>query len=127
MVNDLPHLVPKVELDPENGSIPSDGPSGSGAPVSINVLKTTVAADLEKLQEMYESKIKAKCEENMKLKTELSDMKLERDLYSDKCKSLGRETLKLKEIIAEQEEEIGCLKARSLKILVFVDGELYRA
>ena len=91
------------------------------------MLKTTVAADLEKLQEMYESKIKAKCEENMKLKTELSDMKLERDLYSDKCKSLGRETLKLKEIIAEQEEEIGCLKARSLKILVFVDGELYRA
>ena len=47
MVNDLPHLVPKVELDPENGSIPRDGPSGSGAPVSINVLKTTVAADLE--------------------------------------------------------------------------------
>ena len=124
MVNDL---VPKVEFDPGNGSIPNDGLPSSGAPVSINTLKTTVAADLEKLQEMYESKIKAKCEENMKLKNELSDMKLERDLYSDKCKSLGRETLKLKEIIAEQEEEIGCLKARSLKILVFVDGELYRA
>ena len=109
MINDVPSLVPKTEV---NEPI-SNG--GSCTPVSINVLKTTVAADLEKLQEMYESKIKVKCEENMKVKNELSDMKLERDLYSDKCKSLGRETLKLKEIIAEQEEEIGTLKAWSLK------------
>ena len=112
MINDVPSLVPKTEV---NEPISNGGPSGSGTPVSINVLKTTVAADLEKLQEMYESKIKVKCEENMKVKNELSDMKLERDLYSDKCKSLGRETLKLKEIIAEQEEEIGTLKAWSLK------------
>ena len=83
MMDDLPELVPKIE-----GS--NDRKSGSGAPVSINTLKATVAADLEKLAEMYESKIKAKCEENMKWKNEWIDMKLERDLYSDKCKSLGR-------------------------------------
>ena len=110
MVNDLPPLVPKIE-----GSESNDRPSGSGAPVSINTLKTTVAADFEKLGEMYESKIKAKCEENMKLKNELSDMKLERDIFSEKCKSLGRENLNLKEIIAQQEEEIGSMKAWPLK------------
>ena len=55
MVNDLPPLVPKTE-----GSESNDRPSGSGAPVSINTLKTTVASDFGKLGEMYESKIKAK-------------------------------------------------------------------
>ena len=44
MANDLPQLVPKIE-----GSESNDRPSGSGAPVSINTLKTTVAADFEEL------------------------------------------------------------------------------
>ena len=115
MMDDLPELVPKIER-----SISIDRQSGSGAPVSISTLKATVAADLEKLAEMYESKIKAKCEENMKWKNELSDMKLERDLYSDKCKSLGRENLELKEIFGEQKKEIESLKEWSLKkLLVF--------
>ena len=61
---------------------------------------------------MYESKIKAKCEENMKWKNEWIDMKLERDLYSDKCKLLGRQNLELNEIVEEQKKEIESLKAR---------------
>ena len=103
MMDDLPELVPKIE-----GSISNDR------------CCETVAANLKKLAEMYESKIKAKHEENMKWKYELSDMKLERDLYSDKCKSLGRENLELKEIDGEQKKEIESLKEWSLKkLLVF--------
>ena len=104
-MDDLPELVPKIE-----GS--NDRQFGSGAPVSINTLKATVAADLKKLSEMYESKIKAKHEQNMKWKNEWIDMKLERDLYSDKCKSLGRQNLELNEIVEKQKKEIESLKAR---------------
>ena len=114
-MHDLPELVPKIE-----GS--NDRQFGSGAPVSINTLKATVAADLEKLAEMYESKIKAKHEQNMKWKNEWIDMKLERDLYSDKCKSLGRENLELKEIVGEQKKEIESSKEWSLKKLLVKRG-----
>ena len=107
-MNDLPD---SVAIEIENCS--NDHPSSSGAPLSVDTLKTILAADLDKIEKTYEL-IVVKCEEIMTLKNELADLKLERGVYSDLCKSLGRETLKLKEIIAQQQEEIGCLKARSL-------------
>ena len=109
MMTDLPNLVTKKD---ENCS--NDHTSSSGAPLSIDTLKTILAADLDKIEKTYEL-IVVKCEEIMTLKNELADLKLERGVYSDLCKSLGRETLKLKEIIAQQQKEIGSLKARSLK------------
>ena len=105
----MPNLIPKNEAD--------DG--SSDAPMSINSLKAVVATDLDKIGKAYEDKIRAKCEEIAKLRTdfesELGDLKRERDLYYDKFRSLGRENSKQKEIIAEQEEEIGSLKAWSPK------------
>ena len=98
----IPNLVPKAE--PEN-------PSGSNAPLSINSLKALVANDMNKLEKAYEDQLKAKCEEITKLNNEKADLRLERDIYSDKCKALGRENSKQMEIIAEQEGEIGSLKA----------------
>ena len=108
MMNDLPNLVTKKD---ENCS--NDCPSSSGAHLSIDTLKTILAADLDKIEKTYEL-IVVKCEEIVTLKNELADLKLERGVYSDLCKSLGRETLKLQEIIAQQQEEIGSLKARSI-------------
>ena len=100
MMNDLPDSV-AIEIE----SCSNDQPSSSGAPLSIDTLKTILAADLDKIEKTYEL-IVVKCEEIMTLKNELADMKLERGIYSDLCKSLGRETLKLKEIISQQQEEI---------------------
>ena len=108
MMNDLPD---SVAIEIENCS--NDHPSSTGSPLTIETMKTILAADLDKIEKTYEL-IVVKCEEIMTLKNELADFKLERGVYSDLCKSLGRETLKLKEIIAQQQEEIGCLKARSL-------------
>ena len=108
MMNDLPD---SVAIEIENCS--NDHPSSTGSPLTIETMKTILAADLDKIEKTYEL-IVVKCEEIMTLKNELADLKLERGVYSDLCKSLGRETLKLKEIIAQQQEEIGCLKARSL-------------
>ena len=112
----MPNLVPKIE--------PDDRPSDSSVAMSINSLKAAVATDLDKLQKAYEDKIRTKCEEIAKLRTdfesELGDLKLEKDrcssekeFYSDKCKSLVRENSKQKGIIAEQKEEISALKAWS--------------